>query len=304
MAVYNLKRELKLYIVRNGLRYALDIYPDISFSQTLSETAVPVKTLHTQKNMFEQAVITKANPANFNFTVPVLRETDLDIALSMLLDYDDASSEATVTSADLYVEMNSEIYKLEKAVMQSGVFSITRNELMVINFSGTAKRLTKFTGAYPGVLQARSATTTYNAPNVLTVTLGGVVQTNINSLSVEVKNNVTWIDYTTLQNSLAIQDASGTQVPEAFVVTNRVLSGNLQQYTTDTTAGLPTDWSTTTSLRIQAGNTLSAMVLDINIPSIVYTKRIDLQDFMMQSFDWRMNYNPAKLSDVVQHLHL
>jgi hypothetical protein len=302
MSTYNFKKELKLYVVRNGLRYILDVYPDISFSQTLSETSVPVKTLHSQRDMFENAVIVKANPANFNFTIPLMVESDMDVVLNLLMDYDDTSSEATIGSADLYVEMNSETYKLEKAVIESGVFQIIRNQLITINVSGTAKKLCKHTSAIPGTLQARSGTHTYSAPTALEIKLGSTIKTNVSSVSLEIKNEIQWVDFTTLQNSLAITNASGTMYPEAFVVTSRTLSGNVQQYVTDSTAGSPVDWEIGQSLGIRVGNLHADWVLEVLIPSIVYTKRIDLQDLLMQSYDYRMNYNPSSLKDVVKRL--
>lgn len=304
MTVYNFKKELKLYIVRAGLRYVLDIYPDISFSQTFSETAVPVKTLHSQRDMFENAVITKANPANFSFTTPILLEQDLDIVLQMLLDWDDTSTEASLKTADLYVEMNSEVYKLEKAVFDSGVFQIVKDKIITINCSGTAKKLSKYIGVIPGTLQSRSDTTSYSIPTSLEIMISGVVQTRIASVSLEVKNNVQWVDYTTLQNSSVINSASDTMYPEVFVVQSRTVSGSVQQYVTDETNSNVNLWQIGTPLAIRTGSLNAGRVLDIAIPGVVYTNRIDLQEFLMQSYDFRMITNPAKLSDVIKHLHL
>jgi hypothetical protein len=300
MSVYNFKKDLKLYVVRNDLRYILDIYPDISFSQTLSETSVPVKTLHSQRDMFENAVITKANPANFSFTIPLMVESDMDVVLNLLMDYDATTPDATIGSADLYVEMNSETYKLEKAVIESGTFQIVRNQLITLNVSGTAKKLCKYTSSIPGTLQARSGTHTYSAPTALEIKLGSTIKTNVSSISLEIKNEVQWVDFTTLQNSLAITNASGMMYPEAFVVTSRTLSGNVQQYVTNSTDGTPIDWEIGQSLGIRVGNLNADWVLEILIPSIVYTKRIDLQELLMQSYDYRMNYSPNSLTDVIK----
>lgn len=303
MAIYNYKKELKLYIVQNGLRYSLDIYPDISFSQTLSETAVPVKTLHSQRDMFENAVITRANPANFNFTIPILLEKDMDVVLSTLMDYDNTSSEATIKTADLYVEMNSEVHKLEKAVIESGTFRIANRDIITLTVSGTAKKLSKYIGAIPGTLQPRSGYTTYSSPTILEIKLDGVTQSSISAVSLELKNEVSWVDFSTLHNSLVINSASGTQFPEAFVVSSRTLSGTIEQYTTDETTGNPVDWNIGSTLRIRTGNINASWLLDVNIPSIVYTKRVELQDFLMQSYDFRMNTNVADLSTVITHFH-
>jgi len=298
MATYNFKKQTKLYVVRNGLRYALDIYPDISFSQTFNETNVPVKTLHSQYNMFENAVITKANPANFAFTVPILLESDLNIVLELLMDYEQGS-EATLKTADLYVESNSEVYKLEKSVFESGTFQIVKDAFISLSLSGTARKLSKFTDTIPGTLQTRSAKQTYNQVSAMLVAIGGVTQNYVTSVSVELKNEVQWVDFATLQNSLVISDALGTQFPEAFVVGSRTLSGTVQQYVTNETNSVNT-WSIGGALSIQIGTVGQLTNLQFLVPSIVYTNRLEVQDLYIQSYDWRMNSNPAALADVIK----
>lgn len=301
MAIYNFKKETQIFIVRGGLRYELDVYPDFSISQTFNETSVPVKTLHSQYNMFEDAVITRANPANFTFTVPLLLETDLKIVTSLLTDYDLTSTEATVKTADLYIKSTSEVYKLEKAVVETGIFQIQKDSIILLNVSGTAAKLSKFVGALPGTLQPRT-TRTYSIPTSLSATLGGVTLENITSLSVELKNNVNWIDHATLHNSLGIIDASGTMYPEAFVVGSRTLSGNIQQYVTDVNGASVNTWKMGDALRIIVGNLSSTKVLDIDIPSVVYTNRLDTQELFMQSFDFRMDTNPSDLALIIKHV--
>jgi hypothetical protein len=303
MATYNLKKETKLYIVRNGLKYLIDIYPDLNFSQTFNETDVPVKTLHSQFNMFENAVITKANPANFSFTIPLILQNDFNIITDLLLDYDIGNIEASVKTADLYVESNSEIYKLEKAAIETGVFQIARNSLILLNISGSAAKLSKFIGTIPGTLQSRSSTLTYSAPTSLNVVLGGVTLENITNVSIELKNNIEWIQNDTLHNSIGIIDASGTQFPEAFVVQSRTLSGNVQQYITDENGDTVNSWKIGDDLNILVGNLGSSPILEFDIPSIVYTNRLDVQEVFIQSFDFKMNTTPADITQVIKHLH-
>lgn len=298
MTTFNFKKETKLYVVQNGLRYPLDIYPDISFSQTFNETSVPVKTLHSQYNMFESAVITKANPANFTFTIPLLYESDLDVVLELLVDYDPTNVEAVVGTADIYVETNSEVYKLEKAVMESGVFQIAKDSVLLLNVSGTASKLSKFTDAIPGTLQTRT-TRTYGMVGALEIVLGGVTKANIAGVTIELKNDVQWIDFATLHNSLAITDASGTMFPGAFVVQSRTLSGNIQQYVTDDNGSSVNSWEIGKALSVRVGNSSSDWLLRFEMPSIVYTNRLDVQELYLQSFDFRMDTNPSDLSQVI-----
>jgi hypothetical protein len=299
MTIYNFKRESKLYIVRNNLRYRLDVYPDVSFSQTFSETTVPVKTLHSQFNMFENAVITKANPANFNISIPVLKEADLDIVFQLLLDYDTTSTEATVKSADMYIESASEIYKLEKMVIETGTFQIVKDRLISLNIAGTARKLSKET-VIPGVLQTRAAKSTFTAPYVLEVVLGGSTLSRVSSVSLEVRNNIQWVDYGTLHESLGVADASGSIFPGSFVVSSRAVTGNVIQYITDETNSKVNTWEIGTSLRIRTGKTNTDWLLDFQIPSVVFTNRLDVQDIYVQAYDFRMTHNPANLSDIIK----
>lgn len=301
MPVYNFKKETKIYVVTNGLKYLIDIYPDLSFSQTFNETSLKVKTLHSQYDMFDDAVITRANPANFSFTVPLLLQSDFSIITNLLLDYDSNNIEASIKTADLYVESNSEVYKLEKIVVESGIFQIVRNSFILLSISGSASKLSKFTGLIPGVLQGRSINNTYSIPTSLSVILGGQPLNNIASVSVELKNNISWIDYTNIHKSTEINNVSQTMFAEAFVVQSRTLSGNIQQYITDENGSTVNTWKKGDSLNIIAGNLSTIKVLEFSIPSIVYTNRIDPQELYMQSFDFRMVINPINLSTVIKH---
>ena len=69
--MYNFKRDAKVYIEFDSLLYPIDVYPDLSFSQTYNENSYKKKTLHSPLNLNEGATIVEANPANFSFTTPV-----------------------------------------------------------------------------------------------------------------------------------------------------------------------------------------------------------------------------------------
>ena len=243
--------------------------------------------------MFEDAVITKANSANFSFTTPLMLQADMDILLTLLNSWDASNVEAVLKTADLYFEANSEIYKLEKVVFESGTFQISRNSILLISYSGSASKLYKYIGALPGTLQTRSATMSYSVPTSVTVTIGGIVQTLISAITVELKNNVQWLDFATLQNSLIISNASGTMYPEAFVVSGRVFSGTIQQYITDDTNTNVHTWKTNSSINIKVANLGSATTIEFDFPSVVFTNRIDIQDLYTQGYDFRINTNPT-----------
>ena len=95
MAAFNFLKEARLYIVHSNKQYNIDI-ENVSFSQTFTEDSYSVKTLHVQ-DMFEASTINKANPANFEFTMPTLKEADssVQVVLDRLIDYD---------TVDLYIK--------------------------------------------------------------------------------------------------------------------------------------------------------------------------------------------------------
>lgn len=299
MTTYNFKRETKVYVVRGGNRYTLDVYPDLNYSQTFNETSVPVKTLHSQYNMFENAVINRANPANFNFTVPILYEGDLNILFNLLLDYDTSSTEATLKTADLYFETNSEVYKIEKCVMESGVFRLLNTEVMTLSLSGTGRKLSKHAGLIPGSPVARSATRSFGRVTKAQIAINGYEEKYIAGFSVEVQNNVNWLDFATIHNSQSVTSASSTMWPEAFVVGSRALTGNIQQYVTDETNSRVNTWQTNCTIEIRVGEVEKNYLLGIIIPSAVFTNRLGVEDLYVQSYDFRMTSNPSQLSTVV-----
>jgi hypothetical protein len=299
MTTYNFKRETKVYVVRDGQRYSLDVYPDLSYSQTFNETSVPVKTLHSQFNMFESAVINRANPANFNFTVPILYENDLNILFQLLLDYEDGTTEGMLKTADLYFEVNSEIYKIEKCVIESGVFTLSNSAVMSLNLSGSGRKLSRYIGALPGSLVSRSSTRSFGRITKLGVSIGNVLQPSITAVTFEVRNNINWTDYATIQNSQSVISASETMFPEAFVVSSRALTGTIQQYITDETRTHVQRWSTSTPISVTAGELGKTPLLQFNIPAAVFTNRLETQEIYIQSYDFRMVSNPSSLSTII-----
>ncbi len=303
MPTYNFKKELKLYVVKDNVKYDLDIYPDITFSQTFNETSVPVKTLHAQFDMFEQASITKANPANFNFTVPISRDREFGLILDLLLNYDN-STEAILQAPDYYVEMNTGIYKLEMAVIESAVFQISRNQILTLTCSGSARKLVKNVTSIPGAFAAKTASRSFTSPNALEIRINDIVKTSIMSVSLELTNNVEWVDFSTLQDSLNVTASETSMFPEAFVVSSRVLSGNIQQYVTDETEDAAQTWEIGSTLEIRTGATSDTYLIAVEIPEVVFTNRLDLQEMLMQTYDFRMISAPSDISTLIQLVQL
>lgn len=305
MPSYNFKRDCKVYIVNGTSKFKVEVYPDLNFSQTFDEQAISVKTLHDQTGgMFDDAVINKANPANFNFTVLLTKGSDFILIGDLLtvittgLTSLNASVDALLTF-DLYVDTGVEIFKIEKCVLERGTFQINRDQLVTVSVSGTGCKLTRFgiSGTViPGTTRARESTVTAIIPRITEVTLDSQPLPYIAGISLEVVNEVSWIDYNTLHKSLNVTNASDTMYPEAFVVSKRSVTGNIQQYVTDETSTKVNTWSTNSTLRIRVGEEAGVWHFDANLPKVAFTNRIDLQDVIIQTYDFRMSGPPNLLT--------
>ena len=89
-------RDSKVYINYGNANYQLHVTPEVSFSQTFQQDETEKKTLHDQINLFKGSSITRANPANFTFTIPISngdtdQRTHQHKPLDLLLDYSGTS---------------------------------------------------------------------------------------------------------------------------------------------------------------------------------------------------------------------
>lgn len=310
MPFYTFKRNCKVYIVANidGTlkKYKLEIYPDLSFSQTFDEQAINVKTLHDQDAMFEGAVINRANPANFKFTILLKNSMD-HITVGNLLTMEnplrDGSYEA-LYSSDLYIDTGVDIFKLEKAVFERGTYQIQRDALVTVSIQGTARKLSRFatTGtAIPGTVSSTTASVGAIIPRAVQVELDAVALANIAAVTLELTNNVEWLNYDTLHKSLNVIAPSDTMYPEAFVVSSKTLSGTIQQYLTDMNQSRANTWSTNSLLNIRVGDLGPTWFFEVEMPGVVFTNRLDMQEALYQVYDFRMVANPTSLTTVLNH---
>lgn len=300
MSIFNFKKEARLYIVHNDLQYNIDI-SDISFSQTFTEDSYSVKTLHNQ-NMFEASSITKANPANFSFTMPILKEADssVQLVLNRLIDYD---------TVDLYILTTQAVFKLQKGVFTTGSFAFEKSKVLNIAISGEASKLLKVgtVGSYtiPGTPQGRALTQTYLQMTEQTVEIGGVdISSCIYKLSVELQNDIDWNSYTTVHDGIQVTNAGNSMYPTKFTVDKRILAGNIGQYLTDINSANLQNWNKNTSLRIKVGQNIGGTLygFDFNIPTCSFTNRVSVASVFTQEFDWRLTNNSTALSSIITKL--
>ena len=315
---YSFLKESKLYIVYGGNKYRIYTSTAINFDQTFAEESYSVKTLHDQSKMFEGSSITKANPASFSFDVPLTIEKDESIVIDLASDLD---SSQQLKSFDFYIQTGSSIFKLEGAVITGATFDFVPQNQFTVRLEGQGKKLTRVayydtTGtprwddvlddsAYtiPGSAQSESSTRTpllvYHTitlrdqtpdPDV-SKTMGNIISVNLN-----IQNNMEWIPYETLHNSLA----GTTMFPSAHTVGNRIISGEIRQYQIDNNVAQFDDFSTNTNLTITAKNVSGDTdFFKIQINPAMYTARMQPEEVYTQSYDFRSLDNTDIVSDLI-----
>mgnify|MGYP001062673491 CR=1 FL=1 len=290
MANYSFIKDAKVYLVSGTEQVLLDI-SNVSFSQTFTETSYPVKTLHNQ-SMFEGSVINKANPANFDLTIPALLEADLRVLFDKLLDY---------SSFDLYITTQQDIFRLETSVITNGTFLIDRVRPLSLTVSGEASKLSTV-AALPYTTIGRSVTRTYNTSG-LTILLDSVhLDTDVATVSVEVQNEVSWNPWVSVHSGVLGE----ISYPSTYTISKRILSGNISRHlNTDNSSSLNTSSSNST-LNIKVGQNILGTFygFEFDIASCSYTNRLQTGGIFKQSYDWRMTQNPTSLSDVITYTTL
>ena len=294
--MYNFKRNVKAYIVELDAagtptnKHQLELYSDITASQTFDEQGYKRKTLHNLLDLHEHAVVNNANPANFSFTTPILSITN---GTPIVLTLAGAYSTGNLTSFDLYIETDFIIYKIQKCVIESVTFNVQRNEILSASISGTGSKLTKFgnVGAVtiPGITFS-VGTKSYASVDRLQVTLAGSVMDNIAAINIDLKNDIQWYQNNTVNEAVA----GTTMYPGSYVLQGRTLSGSVTEFLTSVNVDLAADFSTTSALIISIFYTAysgTTPLLQFNLPSVVYTRRIGLDEIINRVYDFRLNSN-------------
>ena len=302
MTSYNFLRESKVHLVYGGSRYLIKTTPDVSFSQTFAEDAYEVKTLHDQTKMFQGTSITKANPADFSFTIYLTTEKDETIVKSLLTDYDATEGQTRVNSFDLYVVTGESTFKLNECVLTNGDFNLSKGSALTLNVSGQGSKLERVGDAsysLPGSLVSASSTRTPTL-SLIDVEVGGSDVSNIISATLSVQNEISWTPYETLHSSLSVTNASNAMYPSGFTLGRRVVSGNIVQYLTSDNSSTVQSFNTDTTVRVKTlvnGSTF----LDANLANCMFTKRMAQNEVFTQTFDYRLIGNPANLSTVITY---
>ena len=298
---YSFLRESKLYIVYGGNKYRIHTSAAISFSQTFAQDSYSVKTLHNQSKMFEGATITKANPADFSFNVPLTVEKDESPVVDLLSELNSNQ----LTSFDMYVETGSAVFKLTNAVITSGSFDINPRNQFTLQLQGEGTKLERVgdeSSTIPGNLVTESATRT---PLLVypVVSIDSLDMNNIISTTLTIENEIDWTAYSTLQKSLNVTNASNIMRPSNYTVNNRTISGAVRQYQTDNNITQFDDFSTTSNITIKAirvGDAANATpFLQLNLNPATFTARMETGEAFAQSYDFRNLDNSTTVPNII-----
>ena len=291
-------RESKLYIVYGGNRYRIFTTTAISFSQTFAEDSYPVKTLHDQSKMFEGSTITKANPAQFSFTVPLTVEKDESIVMDLITDLV-ATSESDIEhqqlkSFNMFIQTGSSTFKVENCIVTSGNFSFNPREQFTVAVEGQGTKLTRVgdESFNLGTIQSESSTRT-PLQTFPVVTVDSLDMSSIIGVTLQIQNDISWTPFETLQNSLAVTNSSNAMFPSAYTVEKRIVSGAINQYQTDNNITQFDDFSTSSNLSITAKKSDNTDFWKITLNPVMYTARMEPAEAYTQSYDFRSTDNTA-----------
>jgi len=289
MASFNFLTNTKVYMVHGGFRYPVEV-ESISADQTLMENSYSGKTLHEQ-NMFEPSTISKANPANFEFTIHLIREDDYSVVFSRLLDY---------AEFDLYVESDVHVFRLSSCIITNGSISVQKNSILKLGITGQAKRLyapeATNSYSYPGTLISRASTTTYNLSKILTFDWDSTdYSSHVESINIELQNQLEWTPYTTVNAGIEATDINSIMYPTDYTIKKRILAGNIRKYIEENAVSDVQNFNTSTPLRLTIGETIGGTNygIDLNLSSVSWTNRTLFEQIYMEDYSWRMNYNPT-----------
>ena len=300
--MYNFKKNVKVYLVElNSLgaatnQHSLEIYSDITASQTFDEQGYKRKTLHALTDLHEHAVINNANPANFSFTAPILDISSTPILLSLGSTY----STGTIANFDLYIQSDNVIYRIQKAVIESMTFNLERNSILTMSISGTASKLSKYgnVGAVtiPGT-PVSLGTKKYARIYTMSVSIAGSVLDSIASVNIDLKNEIQWTPNNTIQEAVS----NTTMYPGSYVLQGRTLSGSITQFLTSANVDTISDTSTSAAIILSifsAAYSSSTPILQFNLPSTAFTRRMNFEELINRVYDFRLNTNTTTVKPI------
>ena len=304
---YSFLKESKLFIVYGGNKYRIYTTAALSFSQTFAEDSYPVKTLHDQTKMIEGTTITKANPAQFSFSVPLTAEKDESLVMDLLSDLVSTSDSDIETQQlkafDMYVQTGSVTFKVASCVITSANFALNPRAQFTVDVEGQGTKLSREGNesyTIPGSLQSESSTRTplqvYPIVSVDSLDMSSIISVNI-----QIQNDINWTPFETLHESLDVTNSSNAMFPSAYTVQDRIVSGTIQQYQTDNNITQFDDFSTNSNITITAKKLSGVDFWKIQLNPAMYTARMGVNDVYTQTYDFRSTGSTAIGTQITQY---
>jgi len=297
-------RDTDVYVQVGNNYYKLHV-SNIEFSQTFEQDSIEQKTIDSPHKLIEGSSITKANPANFAITIPMVDESSTyqHILLKMLLE----NTGSTLNTFTLWVDPSTadtatnlrRMYQLSNCVLTAGSFQISRNALMKIEFNGQASQLTRVNfinfniGSY-----TTFDNLTYAVSKITSVTLDNTLLQNVFGVALEIQNDIEWTENSTLQNSLNTTIYTQTNYPGAFVLKSRSVAGSITQYVGQAEHSYINiqTWKENIAIRIQSGLAANNYQLDAQLTPCSFTNRVQPTELYTQAYDYRLIGHPSNLN--------
>jgi len=291
-SMYNFKKEGRLYFYIDSILYPVDVYPDLSFSQTFNEQSYNKKTLHNQLALNQGATIVEANPANFSFTIPVKYATEL-APLSGLFEPDYITG--TIAPIDIYVDFSNKIYKLATSVIENITFNIESRAVFTASVSGTASILSEV-ASLPATPEV-SNTDPYTIIRGVEVTVDGIVLPSIAAVNLEVNNSIEWTKNSTIHKSVVSQIA----YKESYSLTERRVSGSVTEFILENSISSPDfDASVPIVIKLYTDSNQNPPFLTFNLAEAVYTRRLNVEELLTRVYDFRLTDNTVTIIPIIR----
>ena len=249
-------------------QYKLPVYKDVSFVQVYSDIQIKQKTLHNPTHYFNETKTTALNTGNFSFTLPLLDSAGFLSLFSVFFG---------LSSYTLYLkDEDDNVKEFKTCVTESLMFNTQKDQVLTATIRGSYSS-EDTVSSIPGVPIVPSSLYTYIEG--IEILIDSIPVQSINSFSIELANEVSWVD----NNYLAVE----TPIPPTrFYIKGRQITGTI----TENSGINSPSYSDSSSLqiRIKARNQI---LLTLDFSSIGVSTRQELASIIKKGFDFTVNSN-------------
>lgn len=223
-----------------------------TFSQTFTENTYGEKTLQNSGHLVKKGNFIKANPANFSFAIPLLKEDDFSASVFDLIVSLDSTN--NLQSFDLFFVDQDKSFFINSCVFTSCSFSIQQGSLLSLELSGQGIKIEESGGTGSPIItdstwSISGVAANFSSSNIVArtsprqllpltkvlvgrtsgwTTESGVVTSTSNATrlllqtSMELQNNMIWLPYDSIHKGVEGE----IMYPSAYTLEGRILAGN------------------------------------------------------------------------------